>query len=177
MRSSSFALVLLVALGASASTAHADWNPDGSVAAQLHFELGDQGERGGTILVDLWKRFDLFRIGLAAGVGALTGGADAGESNRAFAPIGLTLGIAGIGDYVGGSLTVRAGPWGGATNDGLKGGLFVSVGGSLDIRWGERLAVAFVLDYWLIMGAGETRSTLAPGVALRWTWQEEEAPL
>lgn len=177
MRSSRFALVFLVALGASASTARADWSPDGSVAAQLHFELGDQGERGGTLVVDLWQRYGLFRLGLAAGVGALTGGGDAGESNRAFAPIGLSLGLAGMGEIVGGSVTLRGGPWGGATNDGLKGGVFMSLGASLDLRWGERLVVSFLADYWLIAGAGEVRSTLAPGIALRWTWSDEDPPL
>lgn len=176
MRSPRFALVLLVALGALPRSAHADWSPDGSVAAQLHLELGDQGERGGTLVVDLWESFGVFRLGLAAGVGALTGGADAGESNRAFAPLGLSLGVAGMGSRVGGSLTVRAGPWGGATNEGLQGGFFTSVGGSLDLRWGERLSVSFLMDFWLIAGAGEFRSTLAPGLALRWTWPDEDAP-
>jgi len=172
-----FALLLLLALGATASSARADWEPDGSITGQLHLELGDQGERGGTLLVDLWKRIRFARIGVAFGLGALTGGADAGESNRAFAPVGLSLGITGMGSHVGGSLTVRAGPWGGATNDGLQGGVFVSAGGSFDVRWGDRLAVSLVVDLWLIAGAGETRTTVAPGLALRWTWPDEEAPL
>ena len=49
--------------------------------------------------------------------------------------------------------------------------------GSFDVRWGDRLAVSLVVDLWLIAGAGETRTTVAPGLALRWTWPDEEAPL
>lgn len=174
--SARFALAFLT-IFASAEVARADWDPDGSIAAQLHFELGDQGERGGTLLVDLWQPYGAFRLGLAAGVGALTGGADDGESNRAFAPIGLSLGLAGMGERVGGSVTLRAGPWGGATNDGLNGGVFLSAGASFDLRWGDQLAISLVTDFWLIAGAGEVRTTLAPGLALRWTWPDLDAPL
>lgn len=164
----------LVAAAFQPAVAQADWEPDGSVAGQLHLELGGPGERGGTILVDLWESWGAFRLGLAAGVGVLTGSPDEGESNRVFAPLGLTLGLSGMSAAgVGGSATLRAGPWGGATNDGLRGGFWLSVGGSLDLRWGERLVVAFLLDYWLIVGNGDVRSTLAPGVALRWTWPDE----
>lgn len=167
------ALLFALLFAAVPSAARADWEPDGSVAAQLHFELGGPGERGGTLLVDLWETYGAFRLGLAAGVGVLTG-SDEGESNRAFAPLGLSLGLAGMSaSGVGGSATLRAGPWGGATNEGLKGGFWLSAGASLDLRWGERLVVAFLVDYWLIAGAGEVRSTIAPGVALRWTWPEE----
>lgn len=174
MRFPRSALLFALLVAGVPSAAHADWEPDGSVASQLHFELGGPGERGGAILVDLWESYGLFRLGLAAGVGVLTGSGDEGESNRVFAPMGLSLGLAAMSPAgVGGSATLRAGPWGGATNDGLKGGFWLSVGGSLDLRWGERLVIAFLVDYWLIAGAGEVRSTLAPGAALRWTWPDE----
>ncbi len=176
MRSPRYALLFaaLVAAGVQPATARADWEPDGSVAGQLHLELGGPGERGGTILVDLWESWGAFRLGLAAGVGVLTG-SDEGESNRAFAPVGLSLGAAGMSFVgVGGSVTLRAGPWGGATNDGLRGGFWMSAGASLDLQWGERLVIAFVLDYWLIVGNGDVRSTLAPGAALRWAWPDED---
>lgn len=178
MRPSRYALLFAALVGTAPATALADWEPDGSVAGQAHFELGGPGERGGTILVDLWESFGVFRLGFAAGIGVLTGSPDAGEANRAFAPLGLSLGLAGMGAAgVGGSVTLRAGPWGGATNEGLKGGFWMSAGASLDLRWGERLVVAFLVDYWLIAGNGEVRSTIAPGAALRWTFGDGDVPL
>jgi len=172
----------LVAAAVQPAIAQADWEPDGSVAGQLHFELGGPGERGGTILVDLWESWGAFRLGLAAGVGVLTGSNDEGESNRVFAPVGLTLGFVGTvptrrGGRLGVSGILRVGPWGGATNDGLRGGFWLSVGGSLDLPWGDRLVVSILADYWLIVGNGAVRSTLAPGVALRWTLPERGVPL
>jgi hypothetical protein len=170
------ALLAMLVLGALPSHARAEWEPSGSLAATLHLEVGGPGDRGGALLVDLWERWDFFRLGLAAGVGALTSDDDEGDPNRAFAPIGLSMGIVSMGERVGGSFTVRAGPWGGATKDGLNGGFWATAGASFDVRWGERLVVSFFADFWLIAGAGQVRTLVAPGVALRWDWPDPLVP-
>lgn len=148
-----------------ADEARADWEPAGALSAGLHVDLaGEETRLGGVLLVDLYKPIGSFRLGFAAGLGALSRGED--EENRIYAPLGLSLAYRIGGESVGAHITARAGVFGGADFDGLVGGAFVTGGASLDIRFGS-LALALGLEYWGLFGSG-SRSLLTPMISLRW---------
>ena len=162
--------VLILATSAwAARPAQAEWEPVGAITGSLHIDVsGLEGERryGGALMVDLWEPIGVFRLGLAAGVGALTNGEDA--DNRLVAPLGLSLGLQFGTGTVGLSLTGRAGVWGGANNQGLDGGGFLSGGASLDIRVGERIDLGLGVEIWGFFD-GPTRMMVSPALSIKWT--------
>ena len=173
-----------VSLGS--APAEAQWEPVGSVDASVHFAVDGTEAKGASLLVELWQPFGIFRLGVAAGVGAVANGdsdvsvGGAETVSRAFAPLGLSLGIQGGGSVVGGSLLLRGGVFGGADDNGEEGrlvaGAWIAAGASLDFAIHPRIHIRVALDAWLFAGVGQTRVTLAPGLALGWTWDDAPVP-
>lgn len=89
---------------------------------------------GGQVLVDLLPYGRDLRLGGAVGLGAVTSSDD--DRSRLFAPIAVAMGVTLDGPALRLDLRARVGAWAGATNDGLRAGLYV--GGHLGI--GPRLS-------------------------------------
>jgi len=179
-------LPLLLLAAFAPSRAEAQWEPAGSVSASFHLGVDGSDAKGASLLVDLWQPLGIFRLGFAAGVGAISNGdpdvsvAGAETVSRAFAPLGLSLGFQGGGRVVGGSLILRVGAFGGADDDGdqgrLVGGFWAGGGASLDLYFDPRIAIRIGAEAWLLAGVGPTRVTVAPTLGLTWRWDGMPVP-
>ncbi len=161
-----FAATLLVASAVWGSSAHAQWEPSGSVSAQVLFEVGtEETRRGGGILVDVWEPFGLFQLGLAVGISAIS--SDNDDTSQILTPLGLTLGIGTRGKTVGFRVAVRGGMWGGATKSGLEAGGWLSAGAGLDLALDDTVSLGVALDYWRLWGNVD-RDVIVPALQLVW---------
>ncbi len=154
----------LALASADTSTASAEWRPSGAVTGNLLLRSPDVGGGG---LVDLYAEpTGTLRLGGAMGLGALS--SSNGNRSRVFMPIGLSAALELRGPRVGLDLRLRAGLWGGATNQGLAAGPWLSGGAYLELPLDRRIAVAAGVDVWLLFGHGDA-GVIAPGLGLVWT--------
>ena len=157
---------LLLAWSAMAATANAQWDPSGTVSAQVLIEIDTtETRRGGGLMVDVWEPFGVFQLGLAFGIAAIN--SDNDDTSQILTPVGLSLGVGARGDALGFRLAARGGMWGGATKSGLEAGGWLSVGGTLDLALDETVSVGVGLDYWRLWGSFD-RHVIVPALQLVW---------
>ncbi len=167
MRQAVLTALTLVLLSFGASSASAEWEPEGALRGYLQVETGAPESRvGGGGIVDLWKSYGAFRIGFALGLGAVT--SDNDDATSVYAPAAMSLGVGHDFGVVGLSLTARVGAYASATNSGLGGGGYLSGGAGIDFGIGERLGIEIGAEYWVLYGS-ETRRFVVPEIALRWS--------
>jgi hypothetical protein len=109
------------------------------------------GRYGGAVNADVWWGKGLVKVGVTAGVGAVSNRSDA--SSRVFTPLGLSLGLAPRAQDVSGPIaTLRLGFAPGAQ----KGGFVVAgwAGCALGYRFamGEGASVRLGADAWFLIG-------------------------
>ena len=158
-------LALMLALGV-ATTASAQWEPSGTVSAQLLLEVDtSETRRGGGLMLDVWEPFGLFQLGLAFGISAIS--SDNDDSSQILTPIGLSVGLGTRGQVIGFRLVARGGMWGGATKSGLEAGGWMSFGGTLDAALDETLSLGLGIEYWRLWGDFD-RHVIVPALQLVW---------
>lgn len=161
------ALVVATVALAAVGSAHAQPRPSGALAAGPLLRGADVGLSS---LVDLWYRAGVVHVGGAMGVGAVT--SDDDDETRIFMPVGVSAAIVLAGERAGGSLRARLGTWAGATNQGIRAGLWVAVGAHFEYALDAHVALAAGLDLWLLFAHGDA-TLLSPGVGLRWSFDGE----
>lgn len=176
MRLRSLALTCALAWNALGSAADAQWDPSGTVSAQVLFEVDtDETRRGGGLMVDVWEPFGVFQLGLAFGISAIN--SDNDDTSQILTPLGLSVGVGTSGAIVGFRLAVRGGMWGGATKGGLEAGGWMSAGGTLDFALsgpadgaaddGHSVSLGVGLEYWHLWGKFD-RDVVVPSLQLVW---------
>lgn len=162
----SLALMCALACGALASTAEAQWDPSGTVSAQVLFEVGtSETRRGGGLMVDVWEPFGVFQLGLAFGISAIT--SDNDDTSQILTPLGLSVGVGTRGTTVGFRLAMRGGMWGGATKSGLEAGGWLSAGGTIDVALDDTISLGVGVEYWRLWGNFD-RDVVVPSLQLVW---------
>ena len=159
---------LLVAASAvlvSPSPAQAQLRPHG--AAEGTFLVAPDGDPWGAALtVDLWAPVGVFRFGGALGVGALTSDVDA--DSRILMPVGASAAlILGEDRKPFFEVRLRAGAWGGATNQGLAAGAWLAGGAYFGYALGPNVSLGAGVSGWFLLGHGDIVA-IAPGLTLHW---------
>ncbi len=164
--------VFVFVLAGSPAEAAAEWRPSGSLGADLLIHSAaesadDTVDYGGGLLLDLWQPFPRQRllVGFAFGLQGLGGGA---ADSRLFTPIAASLAVSSAPRKVGFEARLRAGIWTGATDAGFAAGGLFTLGAFMDVALDSTLSLAMGLDFWLLLGHGDTY-LFAPMVALVWT--------
>lgn len=158
-----FALLFVLA---STEVASAQWEPSGTVSAQVLLEVDtEETRRGGGFMVDVWEPFGVFQLGLAFGISAIN--SDNDDTSQILTPLGLTVGVGARGRVVGFRAVGRGGMWGGATKSGLEAGGWISLGASIDLALDEVVSIGVALDYWRLWGQFD-RNVIVPALQLVW---------
>jgi len=138
--------------------------PAGAVSGQLLF--ADEAW-GGALVADVTVPVGVLRVGGALGVAAVTSDDDA--RSRVAMPGGLSLAlVVPTGSALWLDVRARAGVWGGATNQGLTAGPWLSGGAFVGYVFGPRVAVGVGVEAWFLGGQGDTFAA-SPGITLTWT--------
>lgn len=157
--------LLLVASAAVPTPAEAQIRPSGA-ADGLFLVAPDGDPWGGAVTVDLWAPVGPLRVGGALGVGALT--SDVDSDSRVLMPVGasasLVLGEERTPFF---ELRVRAGAWGGATNQGLAIGAWLAGGAYFGYALGPNVSLGAGVSGWFLLGHGDIVA-IAPGLTLHW---------
>lgn len=168
-------LVSLILACGLASTAHAQWRPDGALSGQMLIRDGSarcQGDDtecaepglGGGLQLDLFTRFGV--VGVGPGMGLLAhGGAD--DTTRVYVPLTVAVAVTTTPRPVGVHVVLRPGFWFGATNVGLRGGAHLSGGAHLLFRLDDTVRVAVGLEISALFGF-ERAFFYAPTLGLHW---------
>lgn len=154
-----------------AAPAAAEWRPSGAATGQFLWGPGSEAgaDVGGTSVVDLWQPFGAFRAGGALGVFAVT--SPDGERSRVAMPFALSLAYAPRFGPIELVVRVRAGAWGGATNQGLAAGGFGTAGAFVGWALDEAIALHVGCEVWGVLGSPDAL-LVAPGLAMAWTLRE-----
>jgi len=173
LRIAAIGCVLAAAPAISVSPARAEWRPSGAVTASLLVESG--GGRtsgpalGGALAADLWQTFGALRLGLYAGLHAVSG---SDEQAFVFTPLALSGAIVLDARRISFEIRIRGGGFAGAVHElGFVGGVYLGSGVFLDIAISDRAAIGFGGDLHLLVAADrasafDSRAFFAPGITL-----------
>ena len=157
------ALIVLAILAAVPSLAAAELHSAGNISLGPAVSGKDYGAGG---IVDIWAAFGPFRVGGALGMAAIT--SSDGVSSRVFTPVAASLAyVLTSSSGMGFDLRLRGGAWAGATDFGLQGGGFGSVGGWLTFALSSHVAAGLGLEAWF-QSHVSGHVTWMPGVSLAW---------
>jgi hypothetical protein len=172
------------ALSAAVCFAALAWLSDASAAAQVRTAgaadatalIADEAW-GGTLSVDLWAVLGeprapvSFRLGGAFGAGAITGDDDA--RSRVLMPVGASASLLVFPSRTWFfEVRARGGMWGGATNQGLGAGGWVSGGAYVGYAVGANAALGAGVSVWWLLGHGDIRA-IAPSITAVWfPWED-----
>lgn len=132
--------------------------PGGAITGSF---LVSEGEFGGAGLVDVWAVLGPLRVGGAFGLGFMPSADD--DRSRVIAPAGLSLGVQGVARRFVFEVRGRGGFWSGATNDGLRAGGWLAVGGHFGYELSPHVAITCGVDGWFLFGPAEAM-VFAPGL-------------
>lgn len=167
------AALLTLALAVLPSVASAEWKPSGALTGSLLVESGSGGGSGpalgGGLAADLWQSFGALRLGLYAGLHAVSGTDD---QALVFTPFAFSGAVVLDARRISFEIRIRGGGFGGAVHDhGFVGGLYLGTGVFLDINLSSRASIGFGGDLHLLVAtanspAFDSRAFFAPGITL-----------
>jgi hypothetical protein len=106
---------------------------------------------GGAVMLDVWATRSWFRVGAAAGLGAVSGNDDA--SSRVLTPLALSLALIPHDDASGFVGVIRGGGYGGGQKSGLIGGGFVSGTVGYGFGLGDGASIRVAAELWALIGS------------------------